>query len=392
MKVWSIFYGNLALSQGPTTHFTELAKGLKNDGVEVVGYAPAIGKYNGPNNNFPIKYTPTIDLPFVRVVVYDFLLMIRLLFTFPKPDIIYVRQAYFTFFTPLVAKLFRKKLVIEINGFVVDDVASKGWVAKKALLGKLSVGLEKLMHNLADASIIVTETIYNAIHETFKIPKTKLYHIKNGVNIDHFKPLDKNKCKQELGLDINTDYIGYVGCFTGWDGIEHIVRALPKVMKQRPNVKALLVGDGDHRSFVESEVKKLNLEDKVIFTGYVNYKELPKYLNSFSVAVAPYGGSDSIETRNNKGLSSLKCLEYTGTGLPTVVADIPGMDYIDGKSGFIIPQGDEKALAEKVLMILSDKELAERFSKYGREYTVQNCSWQSVADKTKVIFENLLSK
>jgi phosphatidylinositol alpha-1,6-mannosyltransferase len=153
----------------------------------------------------------------------------------------------------------------------------------------------------------------------------------------------------------------------------------------------LLVGDGDHRPFVEAEVKKLRLENDVVFTGYVAYKDLPKYLNCFSVAVAPYGGGKDVETRNNKGLSSLKCLEYTGTGIPTVVADIPGMDYIKDKSGFIIPQGDEKALAEKVLILLNDPALAKRFSEYGREYTVKNCSWAAVADKTKIIFERLLA-
>lgn len=389
MRVWSIFYGNLSLSQGPTTHFTELAKGLTKSGVEVTGWAPDIGRYNGPNNNFKIIYTPTLDLPFIRVVVYDLLLMFRLIFTFPKPDIFYVRVAYFSFFTPLVAKLFGKKLVLEINGFVVDDVVSKGW---KGLLAWISINCEKFLHNIADASIIVTETIYNAIHETFKIPKAKLYHIKNGVNIDHFKPMDKKQCRSELGLDPDLDYIGYVGCFTGWDGIEHIVRALPEINQEFPKVKVLLVGDGDHKSFIEAEVKKLGLNDKVIFTGYVNYKELPKYLNAFTVAVAPYGGSSEIETRNNKGLSSLKCLEYTGTGLPTVVADIPGMDYIDGKSGFIIPQGDEKALAQKVKILLGDDNLRTQFANYGREYTVRNCSWLSVATKTLEIFKGITAK
>lgn len=203
--------------------------------------------------------------------------------------------------------------------------------------------------------------------------------------------MDKTQCKQELGLEQAIDYIGYVGCFTGWDGIEHIVRALPVIKAQRQNVKVILVGDGDHRQLVENEVKKLGLEQDVIFTGYVAYKDLPKYLNCFSVAVAPYGGNTEIETRNNKGLSSLKCLEYTGTGLPTVVADIPGMDYIKDKSGFIIPQGDEQALAEKVLVLLNDQALAKKFGEYGREYTVKNCSWQSVADKTKDIFERLLA-
>jgi glycosyltransferase involved in cell wall biosynthesis len=361
MKVWSIFYGNLALSQGPTTHFTELAQGLTKSGVTVTGYAPAIGRYKGLNNNFQIKYTPTLNLPFVRVVVYDLFLFLRLLFTFPKPEIFYVRVAYFSFFTPLLAKLCRKKLVLEINGFVVDDVISKGWPAP---LRWISINCEKFLHKIADASIIVTETIYEAVHKTFHIPKEKLFHIKNGVNIEHFKPLDKNACRTALGLEPEREYLGYVGCFTGWDGIEHIVRALPEIQKDFPQVKVLLIGDGDHKSFVEAEVKKLNLTDKVVFTGTVAYADLPKYLNSLTVAVAPYGGSDSIETRNNKGLSSLKCLEYTSVGLPTVVADIPGMDYIAGKSGLLMPQGDEKALAEKVKTLLGDPVLQEKFSKH----------------------------
>jgi len=89
---------------------------------------------------------------------------------------------------------------------------------------------------------------------------------------------------------------------------------------------------------------------------------LPKYLSCFSVAVAPYGGGQDVETRNNKGLSSLKCSEYTGTGLSTVVTNIPGMDYFDGKSGFLIPEGDKKASVEKVIQILDNPDLSARFS------------------------------
>jgi len=385
MRVWTIFYGNLSLSQGPTTHFTELAKGLVKAGLDVTGYAPNIGHYLG-ELNFKINYTPTINIPFLRVVIYDFLLMIRLFLTPKKPDIIYVRVAYFTFFTPLIAKIFRKKLILEINGYVVDDVRSKRW---RGPLAWISIGCEGFLHRIANGSIIVTETIYEAIHAYFNISKSKLYHIKNGVNVDHFRPLDKIQCRKEVGLDENTDYIGYVGCFTGWDGIEHIVRVLPQIRKRIPNVKVLLVGDGDHRSFVEKEVKKLNLEEFVKFTGIIDYQLLPKYLNCFTVAIAPYGGTLDIEIRNRKGLSSLKCLEYSSVGLPMVVADIPGMDFIDGKSGLLIPQGDENALAEKIVLLLQDKSLRDRFSKAGREHAVKNASWQSVAKRTKEIFQNL---
>ncbi|GBR75515.1 glycosyl transferase group 1 [Candidatus Termititenax persephonae] len=390
MKVWSIFYGNLSLNQGPTTHFTELTKCLTNAGVEVTAYAPALGRYSGQNQNFPLKYTWTLKLPFVRVVVYDFLLALRLLFTFPKPDIFYVRVAYFSLFTPLLAKILRRKLVLEINGFVVDDVLSKGWPAP---LRWVSISCEKFLHKIADAAICVSATISEAVQQSFGIPRRKLVALENGVNIEHFRPLDKAKCRAELGFDSQINYIGYVGCFTGWDGIEHIVHALPGIQKTFPQTKVLLVGDGEQRKFVESEVRRLNLAKEVIFTGYVQYADLPKYLNVFTVAVAPYGGSESIQTRNKKGgLSSLKSKEYISCGLPVVVADISGVAYLAGLAGYVIPQGDRQSLTEKVKILLSSKSLREKFARAGREYAVKNCSWQNVADKTKEILAGVLKK
>jgi glycosyltransferase involved in cell wall biosynthesis len=389
MKVWSIFYGNLSLNQGPTTHFSELTSGLVKAGVDITGYAPALGRYNGPHQDrINIKYTWTLNIPFIRVVVYDLVLFFRLLFTFPRPDIFYVRTAYFSFFTPLLAKILRKKLALEINGFVVDDVISKGW---RWPLRWISINCEKFLHKIADVSICVSATICEAVHRSFGVPKPKLIALENGVNIEHFHPLDKAACRAELGFAPNIDYIGYVGCFTGWDGIEHIVRALPEIQKDFPETKVLLVGDGEQKSFVEGEVKKLGLENEVIFTGYVPYKDLPKYLNVFTVAVAPYGGSKEIQARNKKGgLSSLKCKEYISSGLPVVAADISGVDYLDGMSGFIIPQGDPQALAERVKLLLGDTDLRDKFSRNGREYAVENCSWRTVADETKKIFENVL--
>jgi glycosyltransferase involved in cell wall biosynthesis len=388
MKVWSIFYGNLSLNQGPTTHLSELSSGLINAGVDITVYAPAVGRYNGPYNNFPIKYTPTVNLPFIRVVIYDLLLACRLLFTFPRPDIFYVRAAYFSLFTPLLAKLLRKKLVLEINGFVVDDVISKGWPAP---LRWISINCEKFLHRIADTSICVSATICEAVHKAFAVPEQKLFPLENGVNTEHFRPLDKSACCLELGLAPDVAYIGYVGCFTGWDGIEHIARALPDIHKDFPETKVLLVGDGEQKSFVENEVQKLGLGGEVIFTGYVPYKDLPKYLNVFTVAVAPYGGSQAVQTRNKKGgLSSLKCKEYISSGLPVVAADISGVEYIRDRAGFIIPQGDTKTLAEKVKLLLGDADLRERLAGQGREYAVRNCSWQNVALRTKELFESVL--
>jgi glycosyltransferase involved in cell wall biosynthesis len=390
MKVWSIFYGNLSLAQGPTTHFSELTKGLAQTGVNITGYAPVLGRYNGPHKTvINIKYTWTLNIPFIRVFVYDLVLFFRLLFTFPRPDIFYVRAAYFSLFTPVLAKILRKKLILEINGFVVDDVVSKNWPAP---LRWISINCEKFLHKIADASICVSATICEAVHKAFGVPEYKLIALENGVNIEHFRPLDKRACRAELGFAPDVDYIGYVGCFTGWDGIEQIVRVLPEIQKDFPGVKVLLVGDGEQKTFVEREVKKLGLTEEVIFTGYVPYQDLPKYLNVFTVAVAPYGGSESIQTRNKKGgLSSLKCKEYSSSGLPVVAADISGVEYLNDLAGFVIPQGDAKALAAKVKLLLGDAALRARFSAAGREYAVQNCSWQNVAERTREIFKDVLT-
>ena len=388
MKVWSIFYGNLSLSQGPTTHFSELTNGLVKAGVDITGYAPALGRYNGPHKDkFTVKYTPTLNIPLVRVVIYDFLLAIRLLFTFPKPDIFYVRVAYFSLFTPLLAKILRKKLVLETNGFIVDDVKAKGW---RGPLAWVSINCEKFLHKISDVSISVSQVICDSLRQTFFIPDNKLFCIANGVNVEHFRPLDKQVCRKELGFAPEGDYIGYVGCFTDWDGIDNIVQILPEIKKDFPDVKLLLLGDGDRKPFVEQKAVQLGLQQDVIFTGYISYQDLPKYLNVFTVAVAPYGGSKEAELRNNKGSSSLKTLEYLSVGLPVVVGNIPGVEYVADNAGFLIPQSDAQALADKVKILLKDVKLRERFSSSGREYVVHNCSWQSVADKTKEIFERIL--
>jgi glycosyltransferase involved in cell wall biosynthesis len=363
--------------------------GLTKAGVSVTGYAPALGKYQGPyKNNIKIKYTWTLNLPMIRVMVYDLILFFRLLLTFPKPDVMYVRVAYFTLFTPLIAKLFGVPLVLEINGNVVHDVISKGWTGIRRFV---PIWCEGFLHRIAQRSICVSETIVAAVHEYYGIPLNKLIALQNGVNVEHFKPLDQQACKTELKLAQDVDYIGYVGCFTGWDGIEHIVRAYTEIARVFPKIKILLVGDGDHRPFVESEVKRLGLEKQVIFTGYVPYKDLPKYINCFSVAVAPYGGSPEIEARNKKGgLSSLKSLEYNAAGLPVVVADIASVEYVQQyNTGFIIPQGDERALVEKVLYLLGNRSVSRELGENGRRYVVQYRSWQSVANQTSALFDSL---
>jgi glycosyltransferase involved in cell wall biosynthesis len=321
------------------------------------------------------------------VVIYDLILAIRLLVTFPKPDIFYVRVAYFSLFTPLLAKFLRKKLVLEINGFVVDDVSAKGW---RWPLNWVSISCEKFLHKISDASISVSEVICRSLRETFAVPEGKLFCLANGVNIEHFCPLDKQTCRRKLGLAPELDYIGYVGCFTDWDGIDSIIKALPNVKKDFPAVKLLLVGDGDRRTTLVQNVKELGLSEEVIFTGYVSYQDLPVYLNAFTVAVAPYGGSKAAELRNTKGSSSLKTLEYLSAALPVIAGNIPGVEYVENTAGFLIPQSDVSALATKVKILLGDKTLREKFARAGRQYAVQNCSWQAVADRTKEIFASML--
>lgn len=172
------------------------------------------------------------------------------------------------------------------------------------------------------------------------------------LDIAHFsgQVADKN-LRNHLRISIDDKVITYMGSFFYFSGLPQVIQRFSQLISSGQAVKLLLVGGGEQDAELRKLVIDLNLSEQVIFTGFVSYDELPKYLALSSVAINPLEISRvaSIAFPN-------KVLQYLATGLPVVSTRLEGLaSAIDGL-GALVWEDSPALVLEKALEIASSRQ------------------------------------
>jgi len=151
----------------------------------------------------------------------------------------------------------------------------------------------------------------------------------------------------------------YVGGLKPKKGISTLIEAFAEVAKVIPDARLILVGDGPLRPDIEKQIRELGLENKVLITSFIPNSQIPKILEKASVFVLPSYA---------EGLSNA-LLQAMAAGLPCIASDIEeNREIIQHEvNGLLFPVGDSKALAETLIQVLTDKELALKIGRNARE-------------------------
>ena len=152
----------------------------------------------------------------------------------------------------------------------------------------------------------------------------------------------------------STPLIGYFGRLKKYKSVEHFLRALPSVREAVPGLKAVVVGEGDHRPRLEAAAASLGLEGCVAFTGFVSEERKVELLQEMWFAVAP----------SSKEGWGLTVVEANACGTPVIASDVEGLrDAVkDGETGLLYPYGDVPALTARILQLLQDTGLRARLT------------------------------
>ena len=203
----------------------------------------------------------------------------------------------------------------------------------------------------------------------------KLVQIAPGIALDVFTPGPKPADLVERYRIKNVPTILCVGRLVKRKGQDKLIKALPEIKDEFPNVRLLLVGEGPLRKKLSKLVKKLQLEDNVIFTGRVSYEELPKYFRVGDIFAMP------ARTRNFglevEGLG-IVYLEASATGLPVIVGSSGGAPdaLIQGETGYVVDGRNAEEIARQISYLIRDPESAKRLGAKGRDWIESNWSWQ----------------
>jgi len=209
--------------------------------------------------------------------------------------------------------------------------------------------------------------------------------IPNGVDLELFsKEIDEKellKLKEELGIQRNDFVIITVSRLVKKNGIEDLILAVSNYKLHNINYKLLILGIGELEIKLKKLVKDLKIEDKIKFIGFIDYKNLPKYLKISNLFIRP-----SL----SEGLGNA-FLEAMAAGIPIIGTPVGGIpDFlIDRETGLFCKIQNPDDLAEKILIIYKDSILVNRLIQNSKNLILKNYSWNKIASQMFLIFLKL---
>jgi glycosyltransferase involved in cell wall biosynthesis len=209
---------------------------------------------------------------------------------------------------------------------------------------------------------------------------TKVY---NGINTGQFSPQKSDEAlKSKLGVKGSPVVIS-IRHLRPLYNVEMLVRAVPLVLEQAPQARFVIAGDGYQRGYLEKLTAELGVAQNVSFIGYLPHDELPGYLAS----------SDIYVTTSRSDSSSQSLQEAMACELAPVATDLPAnREWInDGENGFIVPQDDHKALAEKIVYLIENSETRAKFGKINRKLIVDNAEYEKEMGKVEKLYAGMMS-
>ena len=209
--------------------------------------------------------------------------------------------------------------------------------------------------------------------------------IPQGVDTNIMKKLPNDKELQEkLNINDNDKVVLYLGSILSHSGMDTILDDMPKILKEIPEFKLLVVGDGPDLDRLKLQSKKLGVDKKIIFTGFVPYKEVPKFCSLADLCINPFRINDMTDR-----VSPVKIFDFLSCGKPILATPLQGMLYDFPKESNTIIYQNLEFFTEKMIELLKSDSL-DKIGIRGREFVGENFTWDIVTKKMLNEFENMI--
>ena len=255
------------------------------------------------------------------------------------------------------AKVFPFNLLLRRIGSTVDVLTYLGEFTRKAISKALSARAQSAMVKIAP-----------------------------GIDVEHFISTDASSLRESLGL-ADKKVIVSVGRLVHRKGQDHLIEAMPEILKNVPRAHLLLVGEGPYREHLQNLVHQLKLESSVTFIGRIQYQDLPMYICVGDIFAMP--SRSRLMGLEVEGLG-IVYLEASSCGLPVLAGDSGGAPdaVIQNETGLVVSGTDNKEIASAAVALLTNLEASQKMGTVGRQWIVDNWRWE-IWSKA---FEELLKK
>jgi len=230
------------------------------------------------------------------------------------------------------------------------------------------VWLEKLSCQLADQVIAANQSYKTVEMQRGHVPENRITIVRNAPDLNRLRPTEADLDLRQKGKAI----IVYVGVMGFQDGVDHLLKALQHLLYDlgRTDLLCVLVGAGQALPSLKSLTAQLGLADYVLFTGWVEYTEVARYLSAADICVAP----EPSNPYNDRSTME-KIMEYMALGKPIVAFDLPEHRVTAQDAAVYARPNDELDFAQQIAALMDDPERRQKMGQTGKQRIEMELAW-----------------
>jgi glycosyltransferase involved in cell wall biosynthesis len=236
--------------------------------------------------------------------------------------------------------------------------------------------LDKLVVKSLDAVIVATDSVGDSLYGKRSFPRTLITTIRNGVSFANLN-VPGISVRQEFVVPTDMKVIVMLARFDGTKGHEYLVEALSLLKEHNASFRCFFLGDGPFLELMVLQSKQMGIHDNTVFTGY--RKDVLRFLQSSDMLINPTVGYEN---------APYSVLEAMACALPVVGTSVGGIPELieDGKTGFIVPPRDPKALYNAIRVLMDDEALAKSMGLSGRQRVIEKFNMADSVTKTQCVY------
>lgn len=249
--------------------------------------------------------------------------------------------------------------------------------------------IKEKVRNNADLFIAITERAKEAlIYEG--VPEEKIVVIPVGIDINTFKPGEKNEeYLKKFNLTKDDFVVLFIGRLVWEKGVYDLIYAAKRLLldselKHR-SVKFIFIGKGPEEKKMQKVIKKLKIEESVKLAGSLPYTDIPYIHNLADVFVLP-----SIPIRDWQEQFGMVFAEALASGNPVIAGESGSIPEVVGDAGILIQPNDPSSIYEEIKKLILDNDYREKYKKLARARAEKVFDPEKIALRIKEEYEKLL--
>jgi len=276
-------------------------------------------------------------------------------------------------------KIFHLPLIIFCHGDEISQTDKRRYQPR----------VRNLIYRNADAIIAANQFAYERLVR-IGIPEARIHKLTPGVDLEDFHPGPRNpELIERYGL-AGKKVLLTVARLVPRKGHRIVLQSLPKILRETPNLKYLVVGEGPEKARLEEMVRELGLSDVVTFVGDVVHGQIREFYNLCDAFIMV----NRVDAGGDVESFGMVFTEANAMGKPVVGGRSGGTveAVLEGETGFLVDPDSADEVAKRLLLLLNSEELSERMGSAGLRRVLAEFRWVTRAHALRQISAELVLK